>query len=951
MDYSLVSHATIESGSLLIDFATCNVTHLQSDQSVGEAAQVMAEQRISSIVVTDDVGHPIGILTEQDILHIMQSGHAREDAVRNVMSSPIVTVPQSMNTLDAYQLCLRKGIRHLVIVNQEGMLSGIVSETDFRLHMNLSVLAGQRLIASAMTRSVLGLAPQTCLHDALNLMQSHHDSCVVVVENERPVGILTERDLVRLYSGKLEHASLGEVMTTPVLTVLTDDSINEAAKRMIDARVRHLVVVDDKGCLAGLISEHDLTQTMVLGLIEDKAAAEGAFLNTLINTIPDLVWLKDPDGVYLACNARFESYFGSKEQDIVGKSAYDFLDRKMADLYCNRDRMVVNSGKAVINEDWLPIAEGDCGLFETIRTPMRDNEGKLIGVLGIARDITERKRAEENLRITASVFDNSQDGIVITDADNRIIDVNPAFTRITGYTRNEVLGKNPSLLKSGCHSAAFYAELWQTLRNEGAWRGEIWNRRKSGEIYAELLSISAIRDENNQTQRHVAIFSDISHFKAYEEELSRIAHYDALTGIPNRVLLADRMKQAMAQTVRDGSMMAVCYLDLDGFKAVNDTLGHEAGDHVLIEVANRIKGAIRGGDTLARLGGDEFVILLLKLERDGECVETLDRLLQVISGPIVTKGRSIVVGASIGVSIYPLDDGEVDTLLRHADQAMYVAKHSGKNRFHIYNASLDLRARNHREFTKSIKRALDHHQFELHYQPVVDLRTGRMVGAEALIRWRHPERGLLPPGEFLGAIKNTDLEIKIGEWVIHHALKQIRLWRDDGLDIAVSINISSYHMESEHFVEKLRQALAGQAELAGNLQVEMLETVAIKDATSVNEIIQACRELGVGFTLDDFRSGYSSLSLLRNLSVNTLKIDQTFVRNMLQDKGNMTIVQSILALARAFERQIVAGGVETEAQIQALLDMGCDVGQGYGIARPMTVDELANWRLTGSVKQ
>jgi diguanylate cyclase (GGDEF)-like protein/PAS domain S-box-containing protein len=322
-------------------------------------------------------------------------------------------------------------------------------------------------------------------------------------------------------------------------------------------------------------------------------------------------------------------------------------------------------------------------------SPVRNDKGEITQFIASKEDITERKRGEEALRITASVFDNTQEAIVITDANNVILDVNAAFTRITGYSREEALGKNPKMLGSGRQDKDFYSVMWQSLKQERTWRGEIWNRRKSGEIYAELLSISAICDNDGKVLRYVAVFSDISYIKEHEAELSRVAHYDALTGIPNRVLLADRMKQAIAQTSREKNKMAVCYLDLDGFKPVNDTMGHAAGDQVLIEIANRIGITIRGGDTVARLGGDEFVVLLLGLEKGEECVATLERLLSAIAQPISVKDKFLTLGASIGVSIYPLDDEDPDILLRHADHAMYVAKQSGKNQFHIFDSALD----------------------------------------------------------------------------------------------------------------------------------------------------------------------------------------------------------------------------------------------------------------------
>ena len=440
------------------------------------------------------------------------------------------------------------------------------------------------------------------------------------------------------------------------------------------------------------------------------------------------------------------------------------------------------------------------------------------------------------------------------------------------------------------------------------------------------------------------VLHDITERKEHEAKLHHVAHFDALTGIPNRILLEDRMKQAIAHTSREQNMMAVCYLDLDGFKPINDELGHAAGDEVLINISSRIENTIRGGDTVARLGGDEFVVLLSGLEKGEECVSTLERLLAALSQPILVEGKSVSVSASIGVSIYPIDDEDPDILLRHADQAMYIAKQSGKNRFHIYDVALDRRAKDQNDILNSIRNALELGQMELHYQPKVNLQTRELVGAEALIRWRHPERGMLSPSEFLHYIENTDLDIVLGEWVTATALAQMSHWRKEGLDVKVSINISGFHLESTDFMKKLRQQLDIHPETPyGGLQIEVLETVALNDTNVVREIIETCRKIGIGFALDDFGTGYSSLSYLSGLPVDTIKIDQSFVRDMLQDAGDMAIVQGIIALARAFKRETVAEGVETEEQLQTLLAMGCEVGQGYGIALPMPAGEIIIW--------
>jgi diguanylate cyclase (GGDEF)-like protein/PAS domain S-box-containing protein len=563
-------------------------------------------------------------------------------------------------------------------------------------------------------------------------------------------------------------------------------------------------------------------------------------------------------------------------------------------------------------------------------------------IIGI---VLERHYTQESLRLSDQVFDGSNEAIMITDTQQRIVRVNRAFSKVTQYAADEVIGQMPKLLQSGRHDVMFFQTMWQSIENFGHWQGEIWNRRKDGEIFPEWLNISAVRDADGKLTHYVGTFSDISDRKKIEARVEFLAYHDALTGVPNRVLLGDRMRQAIAQTAREGNMMAVCYLDLDGFKPINDTLGHDAGDQVLIEIAKRIGHTIRGGDTVSRLGGDEFAVLLLGLERGEECAATLDRLLDVVAQPFSIGKQLIQVSASIGVCIYPLDDEDPDTLLRHADQAMYKAKQSGKNCFHIYDPALDQRAREQNEFLKTISLGLAQGQFELYYQPKVNLRSKALVGVEALIRWRHPVRGLLAPGEFLRHVENTDIDIEIGEWVISTALAQLDQWRIEGLDLEVSVNISGYHLESARFLERLQQQLALYPALpAGRFQIEVLETVALNDITIVQEIIAACRKLGVEFALDDFGTGYSSLSYLSRLPVDVLKIDQSFVSAMLDDKGGMAIVQGIIALASAFERRTVAEGVETHEQYRALLDMGCEIGQGYVIARPMPVGEIMNWK-------
>ena len=386
-----------------------------------------------------------------------------------------------------------------------------------------------------------------------------------------------------------------------------------------------------------------------------------------------------------------------------------------------------------------------------------------------------------------------------------IIDVNDSFTRITGYSREEAIGQNPRILKSGRQESAFYSELWGTLAAQGHWSGEIWNRRKTGEVYAELIAISAVRDANGVTQQYVALFSDITALKEHQEQLEHIAHFDALTNLPNRVLLADRLQQGMAQVQRRGLHLAVAYLDLDGFKTINDVNGHEVGDQVLIALATRMRQALREGDTLARLGGDEFVAVLIDLEDMSASLPMLSRMLAAASQPIQVGDLMCQVSASIGVTFYPQEqDIDADQLMRQADQAMYQAKVAGKNRYQIFDAAHDSHLRGHHESLERIRVALQNNEFFLYYQPKVNMRTGVIVGAEALIRWQHPEKGLLAPGAFLPVIEDHPLAVRVGEWVIDTALTQIERWHAVGLDLAISVNIGARQLQQGDFVERLR---------------------------------------------------------------------------------------------------------------------------------------------------
>jgi diguanylate cyclase (GGDEF)-like protein/PAS domain S-box-containing protein len=670
-------------------------------------------------------------------------------------------------------------------------------------------------------------------------------------------------------------------------------------------------------------------------------------LELFIEHAPAALAMLDRDMHYLAVSRRWREDFSLRSEQVVGRSHYEIFPeiperwkvlhrRALAGevLYCDEDRFV----RQDFSMQWLR--------WEL--HPWRTAEGMVGGILIFTEDITQQKKDREKLLLAASVFTNAREGILICDPQGAILDVNEMFTNITGYSRAEVLGRNPRMLKSGRQSEEFYSDMWRSLLENGQWSGEIWNKTKDGRVFPEMLTINAVYDRASRVQHYVALFSDVTETKEQERQLEHMAHFDALTNLPNRVLLTDRLQQAMASAKGRGRTLAVAYVDLDGFRTVNDNYGQDAGDQVLMGVARRMKRVLREADTLARIGGDEFVAVLLDLPDVDAARPVLDCLLDCATRPELCGDTSIRVSASIGVVFYPQREQiDADQLLRQAGQAMYQSKLAGKNRYQILDPERDISIRTFHEDLKQIRQALVAGEFVLYYQPRVNMRTGEVVGAEALIRWQHPTRGRLLPAMFLPVIENHPLIDHIGEWVLEQAMSQLESWHAAGLNIPVSVNIAAHHLQQPHFVDVLRSLLAAHLNIRpGWLELEILESSALHDVAEVSHVLAACREIGVSIALDDFGTGYSSLTYFKRLPVNMLKIDRSFVRDVLDDPEDLSILEGVLGLATAFDRMAIAEGVETVDHGRLLLQLGCIYGQGNGIARPMPGEELQAWSAT-----
>lgn len=683
-----------------------------------------------------------------------------------------------------------------------------------------------------------------------------------------------------------------------------------------------------------------------------RADAQRALLNAVVSGTSDAVFVKDISGRYLLINDAGAQVVGQAATAIIGQDDSSIFPPETAQNLINIDRTIMAAGKTDTHEETVTRHGAQPMAFLVTKGPVKDSQGQVVGLFGISKDITARKQAELAQKEAATVFENSYEGIMMVSPDRIITRVNPAFTRITGYTPSEAQGQSPRLLSSGRHGPDFYEEIWHSIHTHGVWRGEIFNKRKCGEIYPEMLSISAVPDAQGNIQHYIGVFWDISQIKAQEAALDRIAHYDPLTGSPNRHLLSRRLDQAISRANRLGRSLAVCFLDLDEFKVINDKHSPTQGDQLLVGVAANLQQILRADDTLARLGGDEFVLLLSDIADLQECERLLKRVLAAVNLPVVLGDTPVSITASMGVSLYPHDQVDADTLLRHADQAMYLAKEEGRNRFHLFDPESNRQAQQHRLYLAELHQALDQNEFVLYYQPKVDLINGDIVGVEALLRWQSPVHGLVSPAQFLPDIDGSALETPIGEWVIKTMLKQASIWQHQGYSLHVSANVSANHLLSNNFYTQLQQALAQQPDVSpSHIELEVLETAAIRDMDMAVTTLMRCRELGIQFSLDDFGTGYSSLTYLRKLPVNLLKIDQSFVRGMLDNPDDLSIVQSVVQLAKSFNRGVIAEGVETMAHGAALVQLGCRMAQGYGIAKPMPAEQFPEWCEQWKIRQ
>lgn len=674
----------------------------------------------------------------------------------------------------------------------------------------------------------------------------------------------------------------------------------------------------------------------------------------ILNAIPAHITLLDGDGQLIEVNDQWCEFAKKNDYpDLQFGVGLNYL--KICDSVSGEDvefasaasagiRSVLIGEQSSFNMEYPCHSPTTLRWFRLIAAPFHTDIRH--GAVVMHLDITERKLADIEMNRALSVFKSSSNGILVTDANQIALDINPAYSLITGFEEDEIIGKKKGIVNYDLQGDELEQIIKETLKYKGFWSGEVRNSRKSGEVYIESLSISLVYDEHGQLINYIAIFSDITQTKMHEAELDRVAHHDALTGLPNRRLLTDRVQQAILKAKRNDDFLALCFIDLDNFKPINDKYGHAIGDRVLIEITDRLISSLRESDTVSRIGGDEFILLLSGLRHKEELYLLLNRLLANLAEQVIIDELKVQVSASMGVVLYPDANATAtaDTLMRHADKAMYSAKENGRNQFHVYDSKLAREVESRNSLIEAIKKSLDTKEFVLFYQPKINLVDGTVIGFEALVRWQHHKRGLLSPSDFLPTIIGTNIEVLFGEYVMRAAIEQLNEWQMQGHKIQVSVNVSANELRQINLIENINTQLRRFPALKANqLEIEVLETAAIDDMSKVISTLNQCRAKGIQISLDDFGTGYSSLTICRQLPVDILKVDQSFVRNMLADEDDENIVESVISIAKAFERKVIAEGVETKAHASRLIELGCELGQGYGIAKPMPASEVLGW--------
>lgn len=1073
---------------------------MNSSQTVAEALEVMSSNLISSVVVVDELSHPVGIFTENDALRIVVEAIDTQKQLQEVMTPNPLCVEQTLNIHDAYSLMETKGYRHLVVVDADKKFVGIVSEGDFIRHISFKELNKFSRVSDIISVSPLIITKDISIAQAAALMRSRKcDYAIALDDAMQPIGLVTERNIAQWRTNNNTADENIETLLRVDFKVIKEDVfIHEAVTQMQKHGVHQLIVVNDSHNLVGMINRHDLLHAIhgnyfehLIKSIEQKnetisnldklkeelseeknkieqnslkyiklfdalpdgiiliepstmkavefnsaahnylgySASEFAelqvsdyeqldspeeiarrinsimekgsdsfksvhrakdgtlidvwvhvssihlngkpfmiailrnitelekaqqnllkreseliehqtFLHALVNTIPDLIWLKDTNGVYLACNEMFERFFNAKESEIIGKTDFDFVNAELAQFFQEHDKLAIEAGGSCTNEEYLEFGDGSYkGYFETVKTPMKNAQGGVSGILGVARDISERKHKDEEIeKIQALAHIGTWEWDIAKD---EFFGSSEAY-KIFGREDKQTVPFS-EILK--CYPEEEQEKVKYQLFEDG----------KENQMHNSIDKINAIDggfkwidthtefyyDEENNPIKARGIFQDITEQKLYQDKLELLANYDTLTGLANRTLLMSHLQNAIENAKRNKTQVGLLMFDLDRFKDINDSFGHSSGDELLLHIANSFTSRLREGDVVGRIGGDEFAVVLKDLSHPEDAGKLAEEMIHSLSLEFKLSGKSLVhVGVSAGIAVYPEDGADASDLLQHSDAALYKSKADGRGIYSYYTDELTKSARKRIELEHDLRLAIENNEFEVYYQPQVHIASGRIIGAEALVRWNHAVRGLVSPIEFIPISEELGLINQIGEFVLNDTCRQGKIWLDKGHRLILAVNVSAHQIRYQNIPEMVEKALKKSGYHATHLELELTESALMQREEEVALMLHILRAKGIRLAIDDFGTGYSSLSYLKRFPIDVLKIDKSFVDDIPYDVDDVAIVTAIIAMGHALGFQILAEGTEREDQINFLEAKGCTMYQGFFKSKPLPAAEF-----------
>lgn len=1085
---------------MLKEIVSKKIITLSSKKRIATALETMTQAAVSSIVVLDENNHPVGIFTENDALAIISKDISIKEPIENVMSSHPFSVIETILVHDAYLLMDAKKFRHLIVTDNSGVFIGVVTEGDFLRHLGFNNLNNIKLVYDIMSDSPLVVKHTLTLTQVISLMQKNNNEYAIVSKEKTPIGIITQRDIIKHYGDCTTQCdnTIETLLQHDIKMVDKGTSLQDAAQLMQEHGVHQLIVIDSKKNLIGLLTRHDILHAIhgayfefLINLIDKKsdtieslnakneymlqqhiltekselklralfeilpygvyvmdmqsglaidfnsiahnqlgysaeefmklhtfdyeviqtkeeqlahiekikkeghdlfetkfACKDGTlldievnakmitlfeesfmmvvtrditenkkslleektrnkafeeqsiFLHTILNTIPDLIWLKDMDGKFLNCNQKFERFANTKESQLLGKTDFDLVDQDLAQSFRDNDLAAIEAGGPRTNEEYLSFADGSyAGYFETVKTPMKDKYNNNIGVVGAAHDISEHKRQDNEISKLQAL---SHIGTWEWDIKNNLFYGSSEAYQIFDLPNNQAITMEEfSAIIHPLDREQHKDNLLQWLEKKDF--GEMMYRIQTRDKKTKWIKSNAefLFDSQGNALKTIGLVQDVTEYIEYEQELERLANYDALTGLANRTLLLKHLQSSIDNAKHHKKSLALLMFDLDRFKDVNDSFGHSAGDELLKRVSERLTSQLKEGDFLARLGGDEFAIVLKSFLHPEDAGILANEIIEILIKEYkLSSGDLVHIGTSAGIALFPNHGDNSETLLQHADAALYKAKEEGRGIYCYYTDELTHSARVRVDYATRLRRAIDNKEFKVYYQPQVHIATGRIIGAEALVRWDEPHEGIISPVVFIPIAEETGLINEIGEWVLNETCRQGKIWLDKGYRLTLAVNVSATQIRHQNIPEIVQKALSEHSYKAENLEIEITESAIMQREEEVVLMLHQLRAMGIRLAIDDFGTGYSSLAYLKRFPIDVLKIDKSFVDDLPFEQDDMAIVTAIIAMAKALGFQVLAEGTERIEQIEFLRERGCTLYQGYYKSKPVPADEF-----------